>query len=55
MYHGHLDYPSRGRLEKMFLKWVAEQKSLRSPALFYQQCNNWFHHHMCLFISYWSS
>jgi len=28
-----LDYPSRSRLEKPFLKWVAEQKSLRSPAL----------------------
>jgi len=33
MYHWHLDYPSRGCLEKTIWKWVAEQKSLRSRGL----------------------
>jgi len=28
-----LRYPSMGSLRKFFLKWVAEQKILRSPAL----------------------
>ena len=31
MYHWHLDYSSRGLLEKTSKKWVAEQKRLRSP------------------------
>ena len=34
MYHWHLDYPSKGCLEKTIFQWVAEQKSLRSPGLY---------------------
>jgi len=40
MYHWHLDYPSRGRLEKTFSNGVAEQKRLRSPNLKYVLDNN---------------
>ena len=47
MYHWHLDYPSRGRLGKTFLKWGRRTKSFRSPGLYnlhgacFVPCLNW--------------